>query len=487
MTQQRIAALPPDRLENDLHDKKPLYSDAEARAEAERCLYCADAPCIKACPTEIDIPTFIKKIASGNVRGSARTILEQNLLGYSCARVCPVEVLCQGSCVYNAWGREAIQIGRLQRYATELASGVAPAGTGGSGALTSSGGGAATGGVTRKALPPLLQPKTQRSGKKVACIGGGPASLAFAGYLALEGHDAVIFEKKAVAGGLNTTGIAPYKLHADDAVHEVEFVTGLGVELRTGIEVGDTDGQGRISGKKLLDTYDAVFLGVGLGADTRLGIPGEDGPGVYGATAWIEQMKLEMSRAAREEIAGKNVIVVGGGNTAIDVARECAQLGALHVAMIYRRGAADMSGYAHEMESARVEGVRLVTNAQPVAFVRDAAGKLTALRVAKTDEKAKPIAGTEHDIPCDLVALAIGQSKLRDIAKQLPGVELDARGCIVCDPETGQTGNPKVFAGGDCINGGKEVVNAVADGRDAARTLMARWAASSIASATAST
>lgn len=454
-------APPTDRLESELADKKPLYSEAEARNAAERCLYCVDAPCIKACPTEIDIPTFIKKIASGNVRGSAKTIFEQNLLGYSCARVCPVEVLCVGSCVYNGWEREPIAIGRLQRFATETA--------------------------TASGAPPLLKRRIEigRTSKKVACIGAGPASLAFAGYLALEGHQAVVFEKKAIAGGLNTTGIAPYKLHVDDAVHEVELVQGLGVEVVTGIEVGDTDGPGRISCKKLLETYDAVFLGVGLGADTVLGIPGEDGPGVHGATAWIERMKLEMKLANKGEIAGKDIVVVGGGNTAIDVARECAQLGAASVNMIYRRGAADMSGYAHEMEGARIDSVRLVTHVQPVSFVREGGekGKLTAIRVAKTDEHAKPIAGTEHDIPCDMVALAIGQSKLRDVAKQLPGVELDKRGCVACDPKNGQTGNPKVFAGGDCINGGKEVVNAVADGRNAARTLLERWASSSVSSA----
>ena len=450
----RAPGLSKDRLENDLEDKKPLFSAAEARAEAERCLYCADAPCIKACPTAIDIPTFIKKIASGNVRGSAKTIFDQNLLGDSCARVCPVEVLCVGSCVYNGWGREPIAIGRLQRFATETA--------------------------TAKGAPAVVKRRVVigQPAKKVACIGAGPASLAFAGYLALEGHDAVVFEKKKVAGGLNTTGIAPYKLHAEDAVHEVHFVQDLGVELVTGVEVGDSDGPGHISGRKLLETYDAVFLGVGLGADTSLGIPGEDGAGVYGATAWIEKMKLEMARANRAEIAGKNVIIVGGGNTAIDVARECAQLGAAQVSMVYRRGTDAMSGYEHEMEGARLENVRLLTHLLPVSFVRDASGKLTALRVAKTDASAKPIAGTEHDLPCDMVALAIGQSKLRDVAKQLPGVELDARGCVACDPKNGQTGNPKVFAGGDCINGGKEVVNAVADGRNAARTLMERWSTS---------
>jgi dihydropyrimidine dehydrogenase (NAD+) subunit PreT len=451
MTLAKLQRLQEDRLENDLADKKPLYTEAEAKAEADRCLYCSDAPCIKACPTEIDIPTFIKKIASGNVRGSARTIFEQNLLGYSCARVCPVEVLCQGDCVYTGWGRDPIQIGRLQRFATETA--------------------------TRPESPPVLQKRIDVgvAKKKVACIGGGPASLAFAGYLALEGHEAVVFEKRAYSGGLNTTGIAPYKLHAEDALHEVAWVESFGVEVKTGVEIGHEDGPGHISARKLLDTYDAVFIGVGLGADTKLGIPDEDGPGVFGATEWIERMKLEMTKAHREEIAGKRVLIVGGGNTAIDVARECALLGAADVAMCYRRGVPEMSGYAHEMSGGRKEGVRLVGHVQPVAFVRDANGRLTALRVAKTDADAKPIAGTEHELPCDMVALAIGQSKLRAIAKELSGVELDKRGCIIADAATGATGNPKVFAGGDCINGGKEVVNAVADGRNAARTLIARW------------
>lgn len=439
--------LPTDRLEHELADKKPLYTSAEARAEADRCLYCSDAPCIKACPTSIDIPTFIKKIATGNVTGSARTILEQNLLGYSCARVCPVEVLCAGDCVYHGWGREPIQIGRLQRFATETAM--------------------ATG---RELLPK----KTAASPKRVACIGSGPASLAFAGYLALEGHEAVVFEKRAWSGGLNTTGIAPYKLHADDAVREVEYIQSLGVEVRTGVEVGSEDGADRISVKKLLETYDAVFLGLGLGADSKLGIPGEDGAGVFGATSFIERMKLELPRA-HNEVKGKRVIVVGGGNTAIDVARECALLGAADVAMCYRRGVEEMSGYHHEMTGGRKEGVRLVGHVQPVAFVREGE-KLVALRVATTDKDARPIPGTEHDLPCDLAFLAIGQSKLRELAKELPGVELDKRGCVVVsDVATCATGNPKVFAGGDCINGGKEVVNAVADGRNAARHLIARW------------
>ncbi len=442
-----------DRLENELLDKKPLYTEAEARAEADRCLYCVDAPCIKACPTQIDIPTFIKKIASGNLRGSATTILEQNLLGYSCARVCPVEVLCVGDCVYTAWGREPIPIGRLQRYATETAM---------------------SGSASFSALLPRRR-GAAASAMRVACVGAGPASLAFAGTMAREGHEAVIFEKGAIAGGLNATGIAPYKLHAEDAQREVEFVASLGVEVVTGIALDASDAPGRISAKKLLDTYDAVFLGLGLGVDTTLGIPGESGAGVVGATAWIERMKLSMNREQRFEIEGKTIVVVGGGNTAIDVARECAQLGAARVVMVYRRGASSMSGYAHEMDAARVDGVEFVAHARPVAVVRNVSGAVTALRVSGPRVSGTPSDVSDYDLPCDLVAVAIGQSKLREVATYFPGVELDDRGCIACDPTTGQTGHAKVFAGGDCVNGGKEVVNAVANGRDAARTLLERW------------
>ncbi|MCL2777767.1 MAG: FAD-dependent oxidoreductase [Polyangiaceae bacterium] len=484
-----MAALSIDRLENEFVDKSPLLSAAEAIAEANRCLSCANAPCIEACPTEIDIPTFIKKIASFNVAGAAKTIFEQNLFGWSCARVCPVEVLCEGSCVLHLLEQRPIAIGRLQRFATEI---------------DVVGTGQTRGSAPTNEQPPIcrgvwpyaptkrtfvgaapcgrpLQDRTAEiaSNRKrsVACIGSGPASLAFAGQLALEGHKVVVFEKKAIAGGLNTTGIAPYKLHAEAALSQVRFITALGVDIQTGMEVGDADGANRISGKTLLANYDAVFVGVGLGADARLGIEGEDGPEVWGATEWIERMKLEMRPRARSEIANKRIIVVGGGNTAIDVARECAMLGAASVTMVYRRGAAQMSGYKHELDHARIAGVSVMLHTQPVSFLRHASGKLAALKVATTNDEAKrmtSMAGTERDLPCDSVVIAIGQSKLQGIVKELPGVELDARGCIVVDAKTGQTHNPKVFAGGDCVNGGKEVVNAVADGRNAARAFMAR-------------
>ncbi len=433
--------LPAGRLETKLKDKAPLYTRSEAITEASRCIYCSDAPCVQACPTGIDIPTFIHKIATDNVKGSARTIFEQNLLGSSCARVCPVEVLCAGSCVYNHWGRPPIEIGRLQRYATENAV----------------------------ARDPELLSRTRKpaTGMKIACVGGGPASLAAAGHLALDGHSVVIFEQKRLAGGLNTTGVAPYKLMAEDSLREVEMILGLGeIELRTGVEVVSGEaGPGQVSAASLLADFDAVFVGIGLGPDTFLSIEGEEGPGVVGATAYIERLKLDPEL----KLDARRVIVVGGGNTAIDVAREAAQLGVPDVAMVYRRTAKVMSGYAHEMDGARHDGVRLVENRQPVRVVREGE-RVVGLEVEPTDGE-----GARETLPCDLIALAIGQSRLTKLAAAFEGVALDGKGRVVVDEATCRTGNPKVYAGGDCVNGGKEVVNAAQHGKLAARAITASF------------
>jgi dihydropyrimidine dehydrogenase (NAD+) subunit PreT len=421
--------LPDGRLERRLPDAKPLFTPAEAIVEANRCLYCHDAPCVTACPTGIDIPTFIRKIGTGNVAGSARVILSANVLGYSCARVCPVEVLCAGACVYNAWHRDPpIAIGRLQRFATES--------------------------LVRDGRAGALLSRAPANGKRVACVGAGPASLACGAYLALEGFAVTVFEKRPLAGGLNTSGVAPYKMPAEDALAEVDFVRSLGVEIRTGVEVrpGPTC-------EALVREFDAVFLGPGLGADSRLGVPGEDGPGVLGAVQWIEQMKLD----PKAVIAGvQRAVVVGGGNTAIDAARELAGLGVPSVSMLYRRTTRDMSGYAHELEHARQEGVVLVERAAPAKFERDARGALTGVTLQSGET-----------VRCDFAVVAIGQARLGDLAHCFPGVRLDAKGSLVADPVTGATGHPKVFAGGDAMRGGELVVTAVQDGKRAARGICA--------------
>jgi dihydropyrimidine dehydrogenase (NAD+) subunit PreT len=418
----------PLRLESRLPDHKPTYTPGQALAEANRCLYCHDAPCVEACPTGIDIPGFIRKIATGNLPGSARAILSANLLGYSCARVCPVEVLCAGACVHQHQGQKTIAIGRLQRYAVEAA-------------------------FERGDAAALLR-RRPANGRKVACVGAGPASLACAGYLALEGFAVDVYEQRELAGGLNTTGVAPYKMHVEGSLREVDLVKELGVTVKTGVSVGKD-----ITPQALLDGYDAVFLGVGLGSDTKLRIPGEDGPGVEGATAWIERLKTEPGFTLN---GVRRAVVIGGGNTAIDAARELAHLDLDDVILAYRRTEDVMPGYAHELVQAREEGVRLVENAVPRAFERASDGKVAG--VALVDGRL---------LPADLVLIAIGQAKAPESVPAFPGVERDARGGIVADPVTGATGNPKVWAGGDAVGGGELVVTAVQDGKRAARSIAA--------------
>ncbi|WP_082363071.1 FAD-dependent oxidoreductase [Chondromyces crocatus] len=434
-------ALSPGRVEEQYEDKHPRYTEGEAIAEANRCLYCVDAPCISACPTAIDIPTFIHKISTGNVRGAARTILTANLLGQSCSQVCPVEVLCAGSCVYNAWEREPIKIGRLQRYAVE----------------------------TALEKNPALFPKKAPTGKRVACIGAGPASLAVAGWLALEGHQAVIFEKKPLPGGLNTLGVAPYKMKADESLREIDWLLSLGdVELRSGVSVvAEPKEAGEVAAASLLKEYDAVFLGLGLGDDSKLNIPGEAGDGVVGAVAFVERLKVDPALAVE---GVRRAAVIGGGNTALDVAHELALLG-IDVALVYRRSRAEMTGYAHELDGARVDGARLIENRAPVEVLREGE-RVVGLRLART-EGGRPVAGGEEVLPVDLVAVSIGQSRVTQLALAFEGVELDGKGRLVVDKATGRTGNPRVWSGGDCVNGGDLVVTAVADGKRAAQSIHA--------------
>jgi glutamate synthase (NADPH/NADH) small chain len=403
----------------------------EALLEADRCLYCVDAPCIPACPTGIDIPTFIRKIGSGNLSGSARTILKSNLLGASCARVCPVEVLCEGACVMNRWGKRPIQIGRLQRHAMQ-----------------------------HGARPDLL-PRAPRSGFSVGLVGTGPASLACGGALTLLGHEAVLYERSALPGGLNTSGVAPYKMDAGSAMAEIAFLVDLGVEIRSGVEIGRD-----LTGADLLSRHDAVFLGPGLGGDTPLGVPGEEGPGVVGAVAWIADLK---TRPGVSVEGVRRAVVVGGGNTALDACRELAQLGVAEVRLVYRRTEAEMKGYRHEWRAARNEGVALVPEAVVTEVVRED-GRPALVRLVRARD-GKPTGEPLPPLPVDLVVVAIGQAGLRRLVAEFPGVEMDRAERIVADAGTGRTGNPRVWAGGDARNGGREVVHAVAEGQRAARSI----------------
>ncbi|MEO8596109.1 MAG: NAD(P)-dependent oxidoreductase [Candidatus Solibacter sp.] len=417
----------------DLH---PPFDAQAAVVEANRCLFCYDAPCTAACPTHIDVPRFIKKISTGNLRGSALTILDANILGLSCSRVCPVDVLCQGACVMHRYNQQPIEIGRLQRYATENAGGVA------------------------------LPPRATRVNFRVACIGGGPASLSCAAELRRHGAAVTIFDNRPLPGGLNTYGVAEYKLRAADSLREVEMVRAMGVEFRQA-EVG-----GSVSLEELERDFDFLFIGVGLGAMERLGLPGEQLPGVIDALRFIERYKTQPDFCVRGA-----VIVIGAGNTAIDAANAAVRLGAESVHIFYRRGENEMPAFQFEYDHAKVEGVRFHWMAQPVAIVdeegRAAAVRFLQTRLGEADAKGRrvpqSVAGSEFEVACDLVIPALGQSRL---TAMLP---LEASGgAIQIDRPTGRSSNPKYFAGGDCVNGGREVVDAVADGKRAALGMVAQ-------------
>lgn len=443
----RAWELPADRLERRMAELHPPLGPRQALAEANRCLYCHDAPCIAACPTRIDIPEFIRRIATGNLAGAARTILEANILGLSCARVCPTEVLCAGACVYNHLDQPPIDIGGLQRYATEHVY--------------------ERGLQLFRAAPP--------NGRRVACVGGGPASLACAHELALLGYRVTILEARALPGGLNTTGVAPYKLYAEDSLREVAYILEAGnIELRAGCAVGPEQLA------ELEQHYDAIFIGVGLGSDSPLAVPGAEAEGVIGAVDLIERIK---NRPAAElawlgELG--EVVVVGGGNTSIDVVRELRRLGVPNVTLVYRRAERFMSAYRHEVEGARREGAVLLFERAPVRVVRDQQGRARGLEVRRTRTVELPeggrrlelLPGTEHVLPADLIVVAIGQQRLGELFAGIQGIRIEG-GRLVCDPVTGQTGNPKYFAGGDCANGGREVVDAAAEGKRAARGIHA--------------
>lgn len=431
------ATIPDDpQIRERFGELKPALTAQAATIEADRCLNCFDAPCTAACPTHIDVPGFIKRIASGNLRGSARKILDANILGASCSRVCPVDVLCEGACVMVRQNRKPIQIALLQRHAMD--------------AFHASG-----------ELPPVAAQGMRNL--KVACIGAGPASLACAAELRRQGAQATIIEKRPLAGGLNTYGVAEYKLRAADSLREAEMIRRMGVEFRFGESV---DSAAEL--ETLEREFDFIFLGVGLGAMQRLGIPGEDAQGVMNALELIAAYKTGHLR----ELRG-TVVVVGAGNTAIDAANAARRLGAGTVYLLYRRGERDISAFDFEYEHAKQEGVQFLWRRQPVSVRNNEHGRLLVetVQVHQVGAALVPIPNSQYAITCDMVVPAIGQSPLAQLLKELRQVEV-RDGRIVADLATGRTGNPRYFAAGDCVNGGREVVDAVAGGKRAALAML---------------
>ncbi|HEX9655630.1 MAG TPA: NAD(P)-dependent oxidoreductase [Bacteroidota bacterium] len=431
--------LTPEEYENNFAELHPPFSTNSAVAEANRCLYCFDSPCMKACPTHIDISTFIKKIATGNVKGSAKTILESNWIALTCAKACPVAVLCEGACVYNQREEKPIEIGRLQRYAIDW--------------------------YFDHGMPPLFSPAPS-TGKSIGVIGGGPAGLSCAAELCLLGHKVTVYDAKEIPGGLDTWGIAPYKTTQADSIKEVKLVQSLGATIRTKTKVGSD-----ITVEELIKAHDAVFLGVGLNRPSRLNIEGEDLTGVHDALEFIAQVTTRKWPSVN---VGKRVAVIGAGNTAIDAVTESKRLGAEQVMIIYRRSKNEMPAYDFEFELAKSDGVQFHFLTSPLRIIGN--GKVEALEcvkmtLGKTDAEGRrspvPIPGSEFQIPVDMVIKSVGQNVEESFLAKIADVKIE-NGQVIVHPETFQTTNPQFFAGGDCINGGKEVVNAAADGKQAA-------------------
>jgi glutamate synthase (NADPH/NADH) small chain len=412
-------------------------TEDEALSEAHRCLMCWDAPCTRACPTAIDVPRFIKQIANHDLVGSARTILEANILGASCARVCPTEVLCAGACVLNDLHERPIAIGPLQAYATDDV---------------------VFGGID------LFTPGPA-SGHSVAVVGAGPAGLSCGAELAMFGHSVVVYDADEAPGGLNTHGVAHYKMDRATSLREVDFVAGLGVEIRPSTVVGVD-----LSMDDLLADHEAVFVGVGLGSVPPLGLEGESLNGVVDALDFIADV-----RRGGMDLAGERVAVIGGGNTSIDAVTQAAMLGADHVYLVYRRGRSEMKAYPHDIERALTKGVEFIHWSAPKRI--EGEGSVTALVCERTEyttngdgPKLSVIAGSEFRIPVTMVMRATGQEKRVSFFDGIDDVATDDGGRVVVD-DSFRTGNPRIWAGGDCVNGGKEVVNAVAHGKAAARDI----------------
>ncbi|MFQ5784268.1 MAG: NAD(P)-dependent oxidoreductase [Alphaproteobacteria bacterium] len=429
-----------DAYRENFSDVQPPLDHGRALVEANRCYFCYDAPCIEACPTGIDIPSFIHKIATGNLRGAAIDILSENIMGGSCARVCPTEVLCQRACVREAQEGKPVQIGRLQRYATDhlMARGVQPF------------------------------ERAEASGKRVAVVGAGPAGLACAHRLALLGHAVELFDSRPKAGGLNEFGIAAYKLPDRFAGREADFILSIG---------GITFSRGKTLGRDmtladLRHDFDAVFLGLGLGGVRTLGFEGEDLGGVHNAVDYIAELRQsdDLSRLP----VGRRIVVIGGGNTAIDIAVQTKRLGAEDVTIVYRRGPSAMSATGHEQEFAQVNGVRIRHWARP-AGLTTRNGHVCAVEFEYTqmDESGRLAGiGETYSLPADMVFKAIGQTFVADPVGKGDHSLLDLDGGRIAVDDDRRTSLPDVWAGGDSVATGDDLtVSAVQDGKLAAHAI----------------
>ncbi|MDD9911162.1 MAG: NAD(P)-dependent oxidoreductase [Ahrensia sp.] len=419
-------------------DIHPPLDQHEALVAADRCYFCYDAPCVTACPTEIDIPMFIRQIATGNTLGAAQTIFDQNILGGMCARVCPTETLCEQACVREEAEGKPVLIGQLQRFATDQAM--------------------------REERQ--FYSRAEASGKSVGIIGAGPAGLACAHRLAMHGHDVVIYEAKPKPGGLNEYGIAAYKTIDDFAQHEVDYVTAIGgIDIRYDTALGKD-----VSLDDLRAKHDAVFIGIGLGGVNALSVEGNDLDGVEDAVDFIARLRQADNKS--DIAVGRDIVVIGGGMTAVDCAVQAKLLGAENVTIAYRRGQEHMNASQYEQELAATTGVRVRHNLQPKALLgqNDA---VTAIELEYTQVADGKLSGTGQTITleADQVFRAIGQSFEADLSDA--GIDMTA-GRIATIGAHGQTSAEGIWAGGDCVAGGDDLtVTAVAQGRDAAENIHA--------------
>ncbi|MEY8834237.1 NAD(P)-dependent oxidoreductase [Phaeobacter italicus] len=415
----------------DLH---PQYEAHEAAVAADRCYFCYDAPCMTACPTSIDIPQFIREIQAGHPESAAKTILEQNILGGMCARVCPTETLCEEACVREAAEGKPVEIGRLQRYATDT--------------------------LMEKGVHPFS--RAEATGKKVAIVGAGPAGLSAAHRLAMLGHDVVVYDAKSKAGGLNEFGIAAYKSTSDFAAKEVDWLLQIGgITMEYGKKLG-----AELSLDALKADYDAVFLSIGLAGVNALRADGEDKDGVRDAVDFIAELRQadDLTNLA----VGRNVVVIGGGMTAVDAAVQSKLLGSENVTIAYRRGRDAMGASRFEQDLAATKGVKLMFNVQPVAIHGNGACAEIELEYTRSEGGTLTGTGETVRIAADQVYKAIGQT----LEGQPDALALEGRKIKV--DENGRTSVEGVWAGGDCASGGEDLtVTAVAEGRDAAMDIHA--------------